>query len=266
VQKNPAFLSVSVLFALLVAAWLGTLPSAMEHVATPLRTAIGLIAMPTAIGYALYFLRDAGIVPFELDTLGRHASWLVLAAASLIVLSQLGLIGGEIDLTVVGRGLVKLVLSVFAWASVLAFLFKRTRALRQRGNDLVVASIYFGVICIHNLPEGLTVGLSLSGDGATQTTDIGLLAALTLQNVVDAIIAGAVFLNRRISVVHKTGFLIALPVIELLSAVVGLSHVPAIGSFSDDALMFAAGGMLAIALTDIALRRASSTISITERA
>jgi len=179
-QTRPATLTLYVLSLLLVIAWIITMVLPAYAYASQLRWAIALIFLPTLVGYGLYFLRDLHVIRIELGTLNRYAAWLVLGAAGLIVLNELGLLEERgVNVQALVDGGWKLLLSLFFWIGLLAFFFRRTRALRQDSGDGILALLYFVVIGVHNFPEGLALGMSLprAPDGSAET---GLVAALAI--------------------------------------------------------------------------------------
>lgn len=248
---------MSVLTILLVAALLSTPSATIDGTSSLYRLTAVLIFAPTAVGYAVYFLRGAQTTQLEFRAIGRYSAWLVLGISVLIILNQIGLVG-EIDPGAhpLHEKLIELCIALFAWACILAFSFKRAKAL-DFGGDGVLAAIYCVVISIHNVPEGLALGSVLAAHdspGVTGSPHIGLLAALTLQNVVDAIIAGAVVLTKRISLLVKTLYLLVLPVVECICAMLALGRPTGLESMSGGALTFAAAGMFVVAVAEIITR------------
>lgn len=252
-KRRPASLTLIVLSLLSLLAWYGTLALPADAPLASLRWAIALVLLPTLIGYGLFVLQDLQWLRVELNTLSRYASWLVLGVAGLIVVSELGFLNPQDGLSNLKKGSLTLLLSLLFWGGVLAFFFLRTQRRMRSGGEAILALLYFVVMAVHNFPEGLALGMSLP-QTQDPTLDSGVLAALAIQNVVDAAIAGAVLLTRQIHWGLKVVYLVGLPIMELASATLVLREWLLLDTLAEGVLIFAAAGMLSIALSDIVMR------------
>lgn len=109
---------------------------------------------------------------------------------------------------------------------------------------LVLASLFF-----HNIPEGLSTGLSYS----SQNEQLGPIVAIAIgsQNAPEGLIIALFLLNSNVSKAKTILFVFLTGLVEMISAIVGYFGASLVASIIPYGLAFAAGAMLFIVYKEL---------------
>jgi ZIP family zinc transporter len=111
------------------------------------------------------------------------------------------------------------------------------------------ASLMLSALTIHNLPEGLAVGVAFAAGG----TDLGvpIAVAIGLQNIPEGFAAAAPTLAAGASLGAAIGFAAATGLVEPPAAILGYLIADQVGVLLPVALAFAAGAMVYVVVDEI---------------
>lgn len=111
------------------------------------------------------------------------------------------------------------------------------------------AALMLGALTIHNIPEGLAVGIAFAAGG--KELGIPVAVAIGLQNVPEGFAAAAPVLAASSSLGVAVGFAAATGLVEPPAALLGYAVAESIGGALPLALAFAAGAMVYVVVDEI---------------
>jgi ZIP family zinc transporter len=197
-----------------------------------------LSALSTGVG-ALPILFLQRVTHKWRDILLAFTAGIMMAASTMSLIPEALLTGGLIQLTI----------GLFLGVLVLTLLEKNIPHIDLEHNKMGIefdqkAMLIIAAITLHNLPEGLSVGVSY----ASETSETGNLIAFAigLQNVPEGFLVALFLIQQKIS--KFKAFMIATLTgsVEIVSAIIGFMLTSFVSFLVPYGLAFAAGAMLFI--------------------
>lgn len=111
------------------------------------------------------------------------------------------------------------------------------------------ATLLLSALTIHNLPEGLAVGVAFAAGG--EELGVPIAVAIGIQNIPEGFAAAAPLVAARASLLTAIGFAAATGLVEPPAAFVGYAIADAVGTLLPTALAFAAGAMVYVVVDEL---------------
>ncbi len=111
------------------------------------------------------------------------------------------------------------------------------------------AALMLGALTIHNVPEGLAVGVAFAAGGSELGVPIAV--AIGLQNIPEGFAAAAPILRAGGSTALAIGFAAATGLVEPPAAILGFAIAESMAAILPAALAFAAGAMVYVVVDEI---------------
>jgi ZIP family zinc transporter len=209
-----------------------------------------IAGLATGVG-ALPALALKGIAPRTEDTLLGFAGGIMLAAMAFsLLLPALDIASARTGAPGAGAALVAagMVLGACALWLIHRFVPHEHFIKGAEGRGLVAVRrmwLFVFAISLHNLPEGLAVGIGVSGDvSAEGRAGLAITLGIAVQNMPEGLVVALALMRERYS--RATAILVALAtgLIEPVGGLVGAAAVTFIAGLLPWGLAFAAGAML----------------------
>jgi ZIP family zinc transporter len=111
------------------------------------------------------------------------------------------------------------------------------------------AALMLSALTIHNVPEGLAVGVAFAAGGPE--LGIPIAVAIGLQNIPEGFAAAAPLLSTGASLGSAIGFAVATGLVEPPAALIGYAVAESVSTLLPLALSFAAGAMVYVVVDEI---------------
>jgi ZIP family zinc transporter len=111
------------------------------------------------------------------------------------------------------------------------------------------AALMLSALTIHNIPEGLAVGVAFAAGGSE--LGIPIAVAIGLQNIPEGFASAAPLLAAGSTVGMAVGFAVLTGLVEPPAALLGYAIAESVGAFLPVALSFAAGAMVYVVVDEI---------------
>jgi zinc transporter, ZIP family len=199
-----------------------------------------LSAMSTGLGALLVLFMPASVTHRFRDTLLAFTAGVMMAASLLSLIPE----------SLANGGYVELVIGIFLGVATLTLMEKNIPHIdlghSKQGIEFdEKAMLIIMAITLHNIPEGLSVGVSYATTSAEDTGNL-IALAIGLQNAPEGLLVALFLVNQKIN--KFKAFIIATltGVIEIVTSLLGYSLTSYLEALVPYGLAFAAGAMLFI--------------------